>query len=65
MVSYDEQMAASAVASLAGKRERDDDMEMKDCKMARMELPPPPPQKPAPKVVAPREKRPAPFFYYR
>jgi len=67
--SPDEHMAASAVVSLAGgpkKRDHDDgsDVDMPDCKKARMVEQPKPhaPQKSAP---VPRILRAAPFFFYK
>lgn len=68
-LSYDEQMAASAVAALAGKRGREsfEDAEMKDCKIARFEENEAMKSSSRPKRAppAPRELLPAPFFYYR
>jgi hypothetical protein len=66
--TQDEHMAASAVAALAstrGKRGRyDDDVEMKDCKMAKTDIEERPlkPVKMAPVI---RVLRPAPFFFYK
>ena len=63
-------MAASAVAALAstggkhGRDEEDDDVEMKDCKIAKMDSQPRP-LKPVKKSPVIRVLRPAPFFFYK
>ena len=69
--TQDEHIVASAVASLAStprskhsRDEEDGNAGMKDCKIAKMDILPQPPQ-PAKKAPGNRVLRPAPFFFYK